>query len=127
MLSFSFNDVYGMIKALRDLVQEYHDAAMSEKLAEIQNCFFDIREEMENIKEENRALKLENEQLKASNVLEEDLELTTHGYYIRKSEQAQDKNIHYCAACWQNYKKLMPIVRTEKSGRKCCNCHATMR
>ena len=127
MLSFSFNDVYGIIKALRDLVQEYHDAAMSEKLAEIQNYFFDIREEMENIKEENRALKLENEQLKASNVLEEDLELTTHGYYIRKSEQAQGKDVRYCPACWQNYKKLMPIVNTIANAKQCTNCHTVIR
>ena len=127
MENFSFTELYQIIKVLREMVKEYHNTEMSEKVLDIQNYFFDLRERMEMIVGENKYLKSEIERLKEANVLEGDLELTPHGYYIRKSEQAQDKNIHYCAACWQNYKKLMPIVRTEKSGRKCCNCHATMR
>ena len=126
METFSFSELYQIIKVLREMVKEYHNAEMSEKVLDIQNYFFDLREQMETIVGENKFLKSEIKRLEEANITEDDLELTYHGYYIRKSEKEQGKEIHYCAACWQNHKKLMPIVRVEKGGRKCCNCHATM-
>ena len=62
-------------------------------------------------------------EIKLSNIIEEDLELLPKGYYIRKSEKAEGKDIKYCVACWQNIKKLMPYVNSVGSSKICCNCH----
>ena len=45
------------------------------------------------------------------------------GYYIRKSEKAEGRDIKYCAACWQNSKKLMPYVDSIGGAKQCSNCH----
>ena len=55
-------------------------------------------------------------------ITEEDLELESQGYYIKKSEQDEGKNIKYCAACWQNTKRLMPYIPVAGRAIQCCNC-----
>lgn len=69
------------------------------------------------------ALDVKIEELEQSNIIEEDLELLPKGYYIRKSEKAEGKDIKYCAACWQNIKKLMPYIDSIGSTKQCSNCH----
>ena len=123
----TLKDIYEIIKELKALVNEYQNEEMSGKVIEIQEGFFDIREELENIKEENRTLKETIRQMEDNSELEKDLELQPHGYYIKKSEKAANKDIRYCAACWNNYKKLMPIVSTIGTAKQCCNCHTVIR
>ncbi len=123
----TLKDVYDIIKELMDLVDEYQNAEMSGKVIEIQERFFDIREELENIKAENRKLKDAIKQLEDNSEIEKDLELQPPGYYIRKSEKNANKDIRYCAACWNNNKQLMPIVSTIGTAKQCCNCHALVR
>ena len=123
----ALRDLYDIIKEFKELVSEYQNEEMSEKLVAIQEGFFELREELADIKDENRALKEEIANLKDISALEEDLELTERGYLIRKSEKEAKKDIHYCMACWQNYKKLMPIVRTIGNVEQCCNCHSRVR
>ena len=114
-------DVYEIIKELKGMVKEYHNEEMSEKVVDIQNSFFELREEIETVKEENRGLKAKIKLLEDSSKLEKDLEMTPMGLYVRISEKEQGKTMEYCPACWQNHKKLMPIVRWGRE-RQCCNC-----
>ena len=123
----SLKDVYEIIKELKDLVKQYQNNEMAEKVIAIQEGFFDLREDFENIKDENRKLKEEIRQLNDTAELEKDLELLPKGCYVRKSEQAEGKRICYCSACWQNYKKLMPLVQTIGSATQCSNCHTVVR
>jgi predicted nuclease with TOPRIM domain len=123
----TLKDLYEIIKELKSLVNAYQNEEMSGKVIEIQEGFFDIREELENIKEENRNLKETIQQMKDNSETEKDLELQHGGYYIRKSERAENKDIRYCAACWNNHKKLMPITRTIGNAKQCCNCHTVIR
>ena len=74
----------------------------------------------------NRSLKLKISELQKARDIEEDLELLPEGYLIRKSEREKNKNIAYCAACWQKFKKLMPYTRTIGNKRQCNNCHSLL-
>lgn len=54
---------------------------------------------------------------------EDDLELLENGLYILKSERATGKNLFYCSACYQNHKKLFPVVKGSLArDRFCSNC-----
>lgn len=122
-----FKDGYDILKDLAKMAKEAENQEMASKVVEIQEKFFDIREEMEEIKEENRNLKETIARMHNDEEIEKDLELTPGGYYIRKSEKEQGKNIIYCAACWQNLHKLMPFTRTMASMMQCSNCHHSVR
>ena len=122
-----FKDAYDIIKDLVKLAKESGNQEMATKVVDIQEKFFDIREEMEELKDENRKLKDTIARMHNDEELEKDLELTTGGYYIRKSEKEQGKNIKYCAACWQNHHKLMPFTRNSASAIQCTNCHHSFR
>lgn len=123
----TLKDIYDIIKDLKSLAKKHNDDEMAEKVVEIQEGFFDIREELENVKEENKRLKDEIVQLEDISELEKDLELTIGGYIIRVSEKNAGKDIRYCAACWQNHKKLMPFVHTIGHALQCSNCHTVVR
>ena len=116
-------EIYDIIKDLRDMSKKYKDEKMSEKVVEIQERFFDFRDEMETLKEENNELRRSLKDFQNASKLEKDLILTEKGFYILKSDEEQKKKIMYCAACWQNYKKLMPYVHTIGTAMQCSNCH----
>ena len=104
----AIKDVYEVIKDLKGLVKELNDQDMAEKVVEIQEGFFEMREQIEELKDEKRQLEGRIKALSDNAALEKDLELTDYGTYIRKSEKAEGKTHQYCAACWQNYGKLYP-------------------
>ena len=119
----AIKDVYDIIKEVKRLADEYQNQEMIEKVLEIQNSYFEFREELQNLKDENGNLQDTIKRMHDDEELEKDLELTSGGYYIRKTEREQGKNIKYCAACWQNYKKLMPLCSVPPRRWNCCNCH----
>lgn len=118
----TLKNLYEIIKELKNLTKQYHDQAMAEKVIEIQEGFFEFREEMEKLRDENRQLKEKNKELELSVVDEADLELTARGYYIKKSEKEQEMFMGYCPACWNNHRKLMPLVSIGGMTMRCCNC-----
>lgn len=123
----TLKDVYDFIKELKGLAIEYQNQEMSDKVVAIQESFFELREKIAELKDENRDLKDKILAMNDISELEKDLELVPKGYLIRKSEKELGVNNHYCPACWQNYKKLMPLVNTIGSTRQCCNCHTVIR
>jgi len=104
---------------LRDLIGE----AKKAKNLEMVDRLIEIKLALVEMQEENNNLKKQIAELEQSKVTEEDLELQPHGYYVKKSEMAAGKNIKYCAACWQNTKKLMPYTTSIGRGMQCNNCH----
>lgn len=122
----TIKDIYEIIKELKNLAKDYQNQEIAEKVIEIQEEFFNYREELENLKNENRQLKERIEELENEAEVEKDLELTSRGCFIKKSEQAQGKVNMYCPACWRNHKKLMPLTRIGVM-MKCCNCNAVFR
>lgn len=109
-------DIYQLV---RDLIDE----AKNQKNLELVDRLIEIKLALSEIEDENRDLKKKIEELEQSNIIEEDLELLPKGYYIRKSEKAEGKDIKYCAAYWQNNKKLMPYIDSIGSTKQCSNCH----
>lgn len=123
----TLKDLYEIIKELKTLAKDYQNQELAEKVIEIQEGFFDFREEMENIKDENRQLKERIKELENRAEDENDLELMPNGYYIKKSEKEQGKDIKYCVACWRNQKKLMPYTRSVGVMMQCNNCKNVIR
>lgn len=120
----AIKDIYDVIKDLKNLADEYQNHEMAEKVIEIQNSYFNYREEIQKLKDENRSLKDIIARMHNNEELEKDLELTEQGFYIRLSEKEQGKNIMYCPACWQNEHKLMPLVSPQGYRYRCSNCNA---
>lgn len=113
----------GTVMDIYQLVRDLIDEAKNQKNLELVDRLIEIKLALSEIEDENRDLKKKIEELEQSNIIEEDLELLPKGYYIRKSEKAEGKDIKYCAACWQNNKKLMPYIDTIGSTKQCSNCH----
>lgn len=109
-------DAYEILKDIRELAERHKDKEISDKLVQLQGMFYDLKNENESLKSKIKALEETNE-------LEKDLELTNKGWYIRKSERNEGKDVRYCAACFQNLHKLYPF--TPGSMRRdmfCSNC-----
>ena len=62
---------------------------------------------------------------------QEDVIITTFGDMLKvpgtssslNQVKAEGRDIKYCAACWQNSKKLMPYVDSIGGAKQCSNCH----
>ena len=122
----ALKDLYDIIKEVKNLAEQYQNQEIAEKVIQIQEKFFDIREEVEEAKDENRELKETIKQMSSEKEIEKDLELDEQGFFIKKTEKEQGKKVFYCAACWNNYHKLMPLMGTHVTWKpECCNCHTT--
>ena len=56
--------------------------------------------------------------------IEKDLEYVHDGgFYVRKSEQSQGKNIPYCPTCWASDEKLVPLNPGTGKGHYSCDIH----
>lgn len=109
-------DIYQLV---RDLIAE----AKEVKNLEMVNQLIEIKLALSEMQEENNSLKKRIEELEQTKVTEEDLEIQPKGYFIKKSEREAGINVKYCAACWQNTKKLMPYTTSVGRGMQCNNCH----
>lgn len=118
----AIKDVYDIIKELLSLAKAAENQEMASLVVQIQEKYFDIREEIEDIKNENRNLKDTIAKIQSYEEIEKDLELTEQGYYIRKSEREQRKKHMYCPACWQKLHKLMPLISPDEFWCICSNC-----
>ena len=58
------------------------------------------------MQEEITRLKAENKELKSQKNIEDDIEYYVDPFITRKSDE---KPIKYCAACWADKKKLLPL------------------
>jgi hypothetical protein len=110
-------DIYQLVRDLIDEAKEQKNLELVDKLIEIKLAMSDIQEQ-------NNLLKEKIKELEETSILDTDLELLPQGYYIRKSEKVDGKEIRYCVACWQNIHKLMPYVSSAGRALQCNNCHS---
>ena len=116
--------IYDAFKDAISIAQKADNIELYHKLLDLSAQAIELQNKVYELMEENRNLNLKINELQKARDIEEDLELLTEGYLIRKSEKEKGKNIAYCAACWQKYKKLMPYTRTIGNKRQCNNCHS---
>lgn len=116
----TFMDIYQLVRDLIDEAKKQKNHEMVDQLIEIKLALSDLQDE-------NNELKRRIVELEQSNIIEEDLDLQPQGYYIKKSDKEQGKNIRYCAACWQNNHKLMPYITSIGTAMQCSNCHNVIR
>lgn len=110
-------EAYEILKDLKLLSDKHKDKEILNKVIELQNKFYELKEENENLK--SQIAEYEN-----TAELEKDLELLPSGVYIRKSEKEAGKDIRYCPACFRNRHKLYPIVSGNlRRNRFCSNCN----
>ncbi len=114
---------YDAFKDALDIAQKADNIDLYRKLLDLSKDALDLQNEVYKLTEENRKLKESLEEKIVAENLECDLQLQPQGYYIRISEKKEEKNTRYCAACWQNYKKLMPYVKSIGNASQCSNCH----
>jgi cytochrome c len=114
---------YDAFKDALDVAQKIDNIDLYRKLLDLSRDALDLQNEIYKLSEENRSLKAELNAMKSTEDLESDLELQPEGYYVRVSERNAGKKIKYCAACWQNIRKLMPYTKTIGRMSQCSNCH----
>lgn len=111
------SEAYEILKDLKLLSDKYKDKEILNKVIELQNKFYEL-------KEENECLKSKVAELENATELEKNLELLPSGVYIKKSEKEAGKDIRYCSACFRNYHKLYPIIHGSlRRNRFCSNCN----
>lgn len=114
---------YDAFKDALDIARKADNIDLYRKLLDLSKDALDLQNEVYKLSEENRVLKAALEEKNVADIIESDLELLPQGYYIRLSDKDAGKNIRYCAACWQNLRKLMPYARTIGNASQCSNCH----
>ena len=114
---------YDAMKDAISIAQQADNIDLYRKLLDLSQDALDLQNEVYKLTIENQQLKVQIEELSSATSLENDIELHPNGYLIRISERNQGKTIRYCAACWQNTKKLMPYVKSIGSAYQCSNCH----
>jgi len=113
----------GTVMDIYQLIRDLIDEAKKEKNLEMVNQLIEIKLALSEIQDENNDLKRRIVELEQACIAEEDLELQPQGYFIKKSEKEEGRNIKYCVACWHNTKKLMPYTLSVGRAIQCSNCH----
>ena len=114
---------YDALKDAISIAQKTDNIDLYRKLLDLSQDALDMQNKIYQLTCENQKLKSQVEELTAAASIEEDLELQPGGFLIRLSEREKGSNIRYCAACWQNVKKLMPYVKSIGNAYQCSNCH----
>ena len=106
---------YDAMKDAVSLAQKADNIELYRQLLDLSAQALDLQAEVARLKEENAELK------KIKDV-ESDIEYYVDAFVTRKSDV---KPIKYCAACWVDKKKLVPIQDVQNNNFKCplCNAH----
>ncbi len=113
---------YDALKDAISIAQKTDNIDLYKKLLDLSKDALEQQNEVYNLTIENQHLKEQIEELSNAKLLEDDLELQPGGYLIRLSEKNKGRRIMYCAACWQNTKKLMPYMKSIGMSYQCSNC-----
>lgn len=115
--------IYDAFKDAISIAQKADNIDLYHRLLDLSSQAIELQNKVYELTEENRSLKIKIDELQSSNIVEEDIELLPQGYLIRKSEKDSGIDIRYCAACWQNFRKLMPYTKSIGRTLQCNNCH----
>ena len=107
--------LYDAIKDVASIAQKADNIELYRQLLDLGAQALDLQAEVARLKEENS-------ELKKTNDIESDIEYYVDSFITRKSDL---KPIKYCAACWVDKRKLVPIQDVQYNNFKCplCNAH----
>lgn len=118
----SFSDVYNGLKDLISLAKKIKNQEIVELSLQLQEQFFELREDNENLNNKIKDLSEEIKNLKKAKVKEKDLEYNPRGFFTIKGEQPK---IPYCSCCWKKDSKLIPLSQYGNWWNyKCGNCNS---
>lgn len=116
----AFKDFYDILKDLVQLAKVAKNQEVLTASMNLQAKFFELREENENLNQELKQLKEKIDQLEKSTLLEDQIEYSTRGFFVIKSEEPK---IPYCSMCWKRDHKQIPL--SQRNGwfeYTCGNC-----
>ena len=100
-----------LYEGLKDAINFFKNADNSEimqKLIDVQTQMFEMQQRMLELHEKNQQLRDENEKLKNSAAVSKDV-ILYNGFVYDKANPLNRGP--FCMTCWENNRKLMPIVR----------------
>ena len=106
----------GFYDALKDAV----NVAQKADTVELYRQLLDLSAQALDLQEEIARLKEENAKLKRKKDIENDIEYYVDAFVTRKSDE---KPIKYCAACWADKKKLLPLQDRGNNNYRCPLCN----
>lgn len=106
--------LYDAFKDAMNMAQKADNIELYRQLLDLGAQALDLQAEVARLREENA-------ELRRTNDLEADIEYYVDTYVTRKSDQ---KPIKYCAACWVDKKKLVPIQDQKYHNFTCPLCNA---
>lgn len=106
--------IYESIKDIMSIAQKADNIELYRQLLDLSQQAFDLQAELNQLKEENT-------ELKKNHILEDDIEYYVDAFVTRKSDT---KPIKYCASCWADKKKLVPIQNLQWDNYMCPLCKA---
>lgn len=106
--------LYDGIKDVAKIVQQADNIELYGRLLDLSAQALDMQEEI-------ARLKRENEEIKRQNAIEKDIEYHIDPFLTRESDSLP---IKYCAACWIDKKRLVPLQELLFSNYQCPLCKA---
>lgn len=107
---------YDAMKDAMNMAQKADNIELYRQLLDLSAQALDLQAEVARLREENAELKKVND-------LEDDIEFYVDAFVTRKSDL---KPIKYCAACWVDKKKLVPLQDQHWDNYKCPLCSAAV-
>lgn len=107
----------GLYEAMKDavnLAQKADNIELYRQLLELSAQALELQAEVSRLREENA-------ELKKAKDMESDIEYYVDAFVTRKSDV---KPIKYCAACWVDKKKLVPLQDHQWENYRCPLCQA---
>ena len=116
----TFKDVYEVLKDLITLAKKTKNQEVVSLALDLQEKFFELREENENLNEKIKKLNESIEALEKASILEKDIEYSPKGFFTLKNENPK---IPYCSLCWKRDHKLVPLSQQSSWFKyRCGNC-----
>lgn len=117
---FSFGDVYAIIKDLVSAAKTAKNQAVLDLAMDLQEKFFELREDNDSLQQQIKQLKTEIEELSKVPEIENKIKYSPKGFFTIKDDNPK---IPYCSCCWKNEHKLIPLSQYRSWFEyKCGNC-----
>lgn len=121
-MSVGFGNISGIIKDILAIAKKIKNNEIVEKVIELQELLLDARENNDSLKQEIKELKEQIKLLEQSKIIEEELEFSDRGFFVKKGVI---KRVPYCSHCWYTKHKLIPLSQQTTGGwwkYKCGEC-----
>ena len=116
----ALKDLYEIIKELLKAAKAVQNQEVVQFAMELQEKFFELREDNEKLTDEIKELKAKLEALEKADLQEEDIEYHQQGYLTIKNEKIK---LYYCNFCWKKERKLYPLSQAStRYDYQCANC-----